>query len=252
MFLGIDVRNASQKGDPMTTQVTTRRLPRLATVLLAAGLLLGTAGPAEAQSTTVSSEIIDSARGGGNAVSFTFDDGPNPADTLRLLAVLRQHRVKAVFCLWGEHVNQHPEVVRKIVAHGHTLCNHSMRHDDMSSWTPEQIRADLKETSAAIRRASPGARIAYFRAPYGAWGQSPQVAAELGMRPLGWRLAIADWEPPGVAELVRRLREGVTPGAVVLMHDGGGDRSQTVDAVDNVIPLLRSQGWRFTLPARNG
>ncbi|XVQ86140.1 polysaccharide deacetylase family protein [Microbispora siamensis] len=196
--------------------------------------------------------VVDSTRSGGLSVGFTFDDGPNPPDTLRLLDVLREHHVKAVFCLWGDHVRQHPEVVRQIVADGHTLCNHSMHHDDMATWSAEQIRADLLETSAAIRAAVPGAHIPYFRAPYGSWGQTPTVAADLGMQALGWRLAIGDWDPPGTPELIRRLREGITPGAVVLMHDGGGDRSQTVAAVDAVIPALRSEGWHLSLPARRG
>ena len=95
-----------------------------------------------------------------------------------------------------------------------------------------------------------GVRIRYFRAPYGSWGRTPTVAAQLGMQPLGWRLAVGDWEPPGTDELVRRLAEGITPGAVVLLHDGGGDRSQTVETVDRIIPRLRAKGWRFDLPAR--
>lgn len=222
----------------------------LAVPLAFAGLVLGMAQPALADNPTPT--VVDSTRSGGQSVSFTFDDGPNPADTLRLLEVLRAHHVKAVFCLWGDHVRQHPEVVRQIAAEGHTLCNHSMHHDDMANWSAEQIRADLLETSAAIRAAVPGAHIPYFRAPYGSWGQTPTVAAELGMQALGWRLAIGDWDPPGTAELIRRLREGITPGAVVLMHDGGGDRSQTVDAVAAVIPALRAQGWHLSLPARRG
>ncbi|HET6531399.1 MAG TPA: polysaccharide deacetylase family protein, partial [Actinoplanes sp.] len=141
---------------------------------------------------------------------------------------------------------------RRIVAAGHVLCNHSLHHEDLSTRTPQQIRSDLMATSALIRQAAPGARIPYFRAPFGSWGESPQIAAELGMQPLGWRLAITDWEPPGTDVLVQRLREGITPGAVVLLHDGGGDRSQTVEAVDRIIPELRAQGWRFTLPRRHG
>jgi peptidoglycan/xylan/chitin deacetylase (PgdA/CDA1 family) len=192
--------------------------------------------------------LIDTASGDGDVVSLTFDDGPNPADTPRLLDVLRGHQVTAVFCLQGDQVERHPEVVRRIAAAGHTLCNHSMHHDDMSAWTPERIAADLRETNVAIRRAVPHARIPYFRAPYGAWGQTPAVAASLGMRPLGWRLAVADWETPGAGELVRRLERGITPGAVVLLHDGGGDRSQTVAAVEQVIPTLKARHYRFTLP----
>ncbi|WP_326558104.1 polysaccharide deacetylase family protein [Micromonospora sp. NBC_01796] len=228
----------------------TRPLIRAGIALGALGLVLAAGGPAQAHRPGPSTEIVDTARGSGSVVSFTFDDGPNPADTRRLLSVLHRNRIQAVFCLWGDHVNEHPDLVRRIAAAGHTLCNHGMRHDDMSTWTPEQIRADLRETNAAIRRAVPGAAIPYFRAPYGSWGQTPVVAARLGMQPLGWRLAIADWETPGTDVLLGRLLEGVTPGAVVLMHDGGGDRSQTVDAVEHAIPVLRSQGWRFTLPAR--
>ena len=228
-----------------------RGLARLAVPVVAVGLALTLAAPATAgRPRPAEPEIIDSASGHGKVVSLTFDDGPHPEHTPELLRVLRKHRVKAVFCLWGDHVKEHPEIVRSIVAHGHTLCNHSMHHDDLSGWSAEDIRADLLETQAAIRKAVPGARIPYFRAPFGAWGDSPQVAARLGMRSLGWRLAVEDWEPPGTDELVRRLKEGITPGAVVLLHDAGGYRSQTVAAVDRIIPMLRAEGYRFTLPER--
>jgi peptidoglycan/xylan/chitin deacetylase (PgdA/CDA1 family) len=196
--------------------------------------------------------IVDTARGAGNVVSFTFDDGPNPPHTYHLLGVLAKYHVKAVFCLVGDQVRAHPEVVRAIVRAGHTLCNHSMHHDNMSTWTPEQISADLTATSALIHQAAPHSKIEYFRAPYGAWGQSPQVAAGLGLQPLGWRFDIEDWLTPGTDVLMQRLRDRITPGAVVLMHDGGGDRSQTVAAVDQIIPEIRAQGWRLTLPLRRG
>ena len=226
-----------------------RRLSLLVTPLLLAGLALG-AGPAQAAQPNA--DIVTSTRHEGQYVSLTFDDGPNPPDTLRLLQVLKKHHVKATFCLWGDHVRQHPEVARAIARDGHTLCNHTMHHDNLATWSPDAIRADLEQTTAVIREAVPGAHIPYFRAPYGSWGQAPEVAADLGMQPLGWRLVIGDWEPPGVDELVRRLREGVTPGAVVLAHDGGGDRSQTVDAIDRVIPELKAQGYRFDRPAKVG
>jgi peptidoglycan/xylan/chitin deacetylase (PgdA/CDA1 family) len=230
---------------------TRHRRQGLAAALVVAGMLV-TATPAAAGSGPPTTAIVDTARGRGDVVSLTFDDGPNPPDTRRLLGVLRRHHVRAVFCLWGDHVRRHPEVVRLIAAEGHVLCNHSMHHDDMGTWTPEQIAADLTATSALIREAVPHARIPYFRAPYGSWGRTPEVAAALGMQPLGWRLAISDWEPPGTDVLVQRLRDGITPGAVVLLHDGGGDRSQTVEAVDRIVPELRADGWRFTLPRRRG
>ena len=229
-----------------------RRLTHLLVPLLVVGATIG-ATPAQAdRHSPPTSVIVDSTEVPGRTVSFTFDDGPDPQNTPLLLKVLRQKHVRAVFCLWGDHVLQYPELVRRIVAEGHILCNHSMHHDDLSTWTPEQIRADLLETSAAIRAAVPWARIPYFRAPFGAWGETPTVAAGLGMQPLGWRMDITDWEPPGTDVLIDRLMTGITEGAVVLMHDGGGDRTQTVEAVAAVIPRLRADGYRFSLPARRG
>lgn len=230
---------------------STRILGRLLAPLIVIGTSFALTPTAPADATgRPTAEIVDSTGRGGRTVALTFDDGPDPRNTPRLLDLLRARHVTAVFCLWGEHARQYPELVRRIVAEGHILCNHSLNHDDLGTWTPEQIRADLISTNAAIRAAVPRARIPYFRAPYGSWGQSPAVAAELGMQPLGWRLAVGDWEPPGTDELVRRLLDGVTPGAVVLLHDGGGDRTQTVDAVARIIPELRADGWRFTRPAR--
>jgi peptidoglycan-N-acetylglucosamine deacetylase len=238
----------------------TRRRGRLAAALLlcaALGLTAwATTGAASAaapgQPGPLDATIVDSTRTGGDSVAFTFDDGPDPANTPRLLEVLRQYDVTAVFCLWGDHVQQYPDLVRQIAADGHVLCNHSMHHNDMGSWSQDQIRTDLEQTSAAIRQAVPGAQIPYFRAPKGSWGQTPQVADSLGMQPLGWRLAINDWEPATADQLAQRLRDGITPGAVVLMHDGGGDRSATVGAVQTVIPEFLARGWAFDLPALPG
>jgi peptidoglycan-N-acetylglucosamine deacetylase len=194
-------------------------------------------------------QIIETVPGSGRIVGLTFDDGPSPADTPRLLSVLRRHRVQAVFCLVGRNAYEHPQLVRDIVADGHALGNHTMCHDDMSERSKGQIAADLRETITAIRRALPGVEVPYFRAPYGRWGASLAVAADLGMRPLGWRLAVGDWEMPGTEVLVRRIQTGLVPSAVVLLHDGGGDRTQTVDAVERAIPQLLAEGWTFALPA---
>jgi peptidoglycan/xylan/chitin deacetylase (PgdA/CDA1 family) len=168
-----------------------RRARRLVVLSLISGLALAAAGPAQAGKPTP--EIVDSTRHEGKFVALTFDDGPDPRNTPRLLRVLRKHHITAVFCLWGDHVREHPEIVRRIARAGHVLCNHTMHHDDMGTWPADRIRADLQQTNAVIRQAVPGARIPYFRAPYGSWGQTPAVAAQLGMQPLGWRLAVADW-----------------------------------------------------------
>jgi hypothetical protein len=100
-----------------------------------------------------------------------------------------------------------------------------------------------------ISGAPPPPLIPYFRAPNGSWGQTPGVAASLGMPPLGWRPTVNDWEPSSADQLAQRLRSGITPGAVVLPHDGGGDRGPTLSAVSTVIPEFKSRGWTFILPA---
>jgi len=197
----------------------------------------------------VTSEVLQRAAGDGRVLSLTFDDGPDLRATPRLLEVLAVHAVRAVFFLWGDHVVRHPEVVRDLHAAGHVLGNHSMHHDDLGSWSADDVRADLLETDDAIAAAVPGAPVPWFRAPFGSWGASPAVAAALGMQPLGWQLAVGDWEPPGVDELVRRVVSGIEPGGVLLLHDGGGDRTQTVDGVERLLPLLVADGWSFALPA---
>ena len=192
--------------------------------------------------------IVTTTAEGGKTLAWTFDDGPDPVHTPALLAVLREHGITATFFLWGDHVREHPEVVRQIAREGHVLGNHSMHHDDLGSWTAEQVRADLAATSELVREVVPGAEVPWFRAPYGSWGASPQVAAELGMQPLGWSVVVEDWEEPGADVLVERVLQRLGEAAVVLLHDAGGDRSGTVEAVARLVPRLRADGWAFTTP----
>lgn len=193
-------------------------------------------------------DIVTTTGAAGRTFGLTFDDGPNPPDTLRLLDVLDDLGVRAVFCLVGEQVRAHPEVAARIAAAGHVLGNHSLRHDDLGEADEDQVRADLAETSTLITEAT-GVAPTYFRAPFGHWGVTPDVAGELGMVPLGWELAVEDWLEPGADALVERIRTGLEPGGVVLLHDGGGDRSGTVDAVARVVPALLADGWTAALPA---
>ena len=181
-------------------------------------------------------------------VALTFDDGPNPPDTLVLLDLLARERVTAVFCLVGVQVEAHPDVVRRIVADGHVLANHSWRHDDLEEWEPDAVRTDLQRTLDAIHAVVPDAPVPFYRAPFGHWGRTIPVAAELGMAPLEWQLAVEDWDPAPPADVLVDRLGGIEPGGIVLLHDGGGDRSQTVEAVARVIPRLRAAGWTFTVP----
>jgi membrane peptidoglycan carboxypeptidase len=183
----------------------------------------------------------------GKRLALTFDDGPSEY-TPAVLDLLAKYHVKATFCVVGENVDQYRSQVRRIVAEGHALCNHSTHHDDLGGAKPAVIHDDIATTDAAIAAASPGATVTYFRAPYGDWGASAKVGAEAGHTPLGWVVDPDDWMLPGVDTIVSRISQQVKPRAVILVHDGGGNRQQTVDALAVLIPRLLQQGWTFDLP----
>lgn len=185
---------------------------------------------------------------GDDYVGLTFDDGPDPTYTPQVLALLRQHEVKATFCLVGVNVKAYPELVRAIAADGHTLCNHSWNHDfKLGSRSRSAIRADLERTNDAIRDAVPGADIRYYRQPGGNWTKAVvAVARELGMTSLHWEVDPQDWRRPGARSIANQVISGTGGGAIVLLHDGGGNRQGTVDALRSILPALTR---RFTLAA---
>lgn len=191
------------------------------------------------------------ASGQGLTCALTFDDGPNGNDTLTLLEFLAARDIRAVFAVVGECIEAPggAEVLRRIVAEGHVLCNHSTSFADMGDMDEADARADMVRTLDIIRAAVGEVDVPYWRAPNGSWGVTEAVAASLGMRPLAVINHIGDWLTQDVDQLAERLRRVATPGQLVLAHDGGGDRSGTVAAVQLVVDELLDAGWQFTLPA---
>ncbi|RKS75632.1 peptidoglycan/xylan/chitin deacetylase (PgdA/CDA1 family) [Motilibacter peucedani] len=189
--------------------------------------------------------------GHGASVSLTFDDGPAPAYTTKVLALLASHRVTAVFCLVGTQVAAHPQLVRAEHAAGHLLCDHSRDHDlTMTTKGAAYVTAEVDDGIAAVRRAAPGVPVPYYRQPGGEW--TPEVlsaASAAGLRPLRWSVDPRDWSRPGERAIASRVLEQLRPGGVVLMHDGGGDRSETVAVLTWLLDALPQAGWHFTLPA---
>ena len=113
------------------------------------------------------------------SVALTFDDGPDPVNTPRLLDLLRRHRVTATFCLVGHRARDHKDIVRRIVADGHTLCNHSWQHlQDLGKRRSAYLARDLEATNEQIHKAVPGAPIRYFRAPYGNFSPGSTVSPQ--------------------------------------------------------------------------
>lgn len=197
---------------------------------------------------------LAAARGDGKNVALTFDDGPNLGATTDVLDLLGEHGILATFCVVGENVLAPggAALLRRIVAEGHVLSNHGTSFADMGSWSRRQVEQDLKENLDIIRQAvgHPSAPVPYFRAPNGSWGNTAEVAAALGMQSLGLGNVIHDWDGNdlSVPTLTANLRAAFEPGAVVLAHDGGGDRRNTVTALTTVLPEMIAAGWTFTLP----
>jgi peptidoglycan/xylan/chitin deacetylase (PgdA/CDA1 family) len=184
-------------------------------------------------------------------VSLTFDDGPNPRATPRILDVLRRAQVQATFFVLGRHVERWPELVRRMALEGHQLGNHGFFHRKLHRRTPAYVRDDITRGTEAIVRAS-GVRPHHFRAPHGF--RSPWVtpiAASLGQRTVGWSLGVWDSDRPGADVIASRSIEGMHAGSILLLHDGDGydpegDRMQTADALPIIIDGLRGRGFRFT------
>ncbi len=182
-------------------------------------------------------------------VSLTFDDGPDPQWTPQVLDLLREHGAVATFCVVGDQVRKHGELLRDIVDAGMRLCDHSRTHPADLTLTPVlQQRSEIIGARSDIM-AAVDAPVAYFRAPGGHWSPEVlQLAAENQMQPLGWSVDLRDWEQPGVPAILSNLERNIHPGAVVLMHDGGGNRQQTVDALAVMLPWLADHGYRITFP----
>ncbi|MCM0641218.1 endo-1,4-beta-xylanase [Cellulomonas wangsupingiae] len=195
---------------------------------------------------------VVAARGTGDVAALTFDDGPNGEDTAELLDFLAENDLPATFCVIGSQVTAPggADMLRRIVSEGHTLCNHSTGWADMGAMTKAQVETDLKANLAIIREAlgDPDAKVPYFRAPNGSWGQTIPVAVALGMQPLAVTNTISDWETQDEAVLTANLRAAMQPGRIVLVHDGGGDRAASVAATRTVVTERLADGWTFTLP----
>ena len=171
---------------------------------------------------------------GSLVVALTFDDGPDPRWTPRVLDLLERHGAVATFCVVGDNAERHPDLVERILEAGHRLCHHTDDHDAALAARP---RTEIERELVGLRdRLAP---VTVFRAPEGRWSEALVAsAAGLGMQPLGWSVDSRDWRRPGVAEIVRRVQQDVHPGAVVLLHDGGGDREQTIGALELLLPWL--------------
>ena len=184
-------------------------------------------------------------------VALTVDDGPNPVWTPRILQALAAAHAHATFCLIGRQAQQYPALVRAIVAGGHTLCNHTWDHDERLAQRPvADITKELSKAQAAITQASGGVAPRFFRAPGGSWSaQDMLIARRLHLTPLKWSVDPRDWAKPGTARVIGVVMATVRPGSIVLLHDGGGNRDQTLAALRYFLRRLPAYRYAFAVPA---
>ncbi|MEV6421126.1 polysaccharide deacetylase family protein [Streptomyces sp. NPDC051662] len=186
----------------------------------------------------------------GRTMVLTFDDGPHPDYTPGILRTLREHDVRAMFFVCGEMADAHRDLLREADDDGHIICNHTWSHPLMTALRPSQIRDEMGRTSDVVEDIL-GTPPLWYRAPYGAWNRYAfEIGSEMGMEPLAWTVDSLDWEMPGTDSIVRRVLDGAGPGVVVLNHDAGGDRSQSVAALRRYLPQLLDDGYRIAVPHR--
>ncbi|MGW9022883.1 bifunctional polysaccharide deacetylase/glycosyltransferase family 2 protein [Streptomyces sp. NPDC055722] len=192
------------------------------------------------------------ARVKARTIALTFDDGPDPVWTPRILDVLRRNHVHATFFVVGTQVVAHPELVRRIVADGHQIGIHTFTHPDLAHLAPWQRSLELRESQLAVAGAA-GVTTALLRPPYSSendalddadWSVLKQADAAGYVTVLTTQDA-EDWQRPGVERILANATPHGHAGQIVLMHDAGGDRSQTVAALQSLIPRLKAQGFRF-------
>ncbi|CAL9357363.1 hypothetical protein SUDANB105_00595 [Streptomyces sp. enrichment culture] len=201
--------------------------------------------------TPVRREPLLSVSGLGRAMVLTFDDGPDPRYTPEILDTLGAYDVRAMFFVCGEMVEAFPDLLGRMADEGHVVGNHTWSHPLLTDLTRARIRSEMERTCEIVEEAC-GEWPSWFRAPYGAWNRTVfRLGAELGMEPLAWTVDTLDWTEPGTRVIVDRVENGAAPGVVVLSHDAGGDRSQSVRALRSYLPELLDAGYHITVPRRH-
>lgn len=174
-----------------------------------------------------------------NCVAITYDDGPVPGSTERLLDILKRKGVHATFFVVGRNANANPQILRRIRDEGHTIGNHSFSHPDLARQSDGAIAAQLDDTDAALQKQA-GLDPHWLRPPYGS--HNPRVASAAGARGMAlavWDVDTADWQHRNPATTCKRAVDGAREGSIILMHD---IHQPTVDAAECVIDGLRAKG----------
>ncbi|WP_330282465.1 glycosyltransferase [Streptomyces sp. NBC_00588] len=183
---------------------------------------------------------------------LTFDDGPDPTWTPKVLDVLKKHHAHAVFFVTGTMTSRYPDLVKRMVDEGHEVGLHTFNHPDLSYQSKSRIDWELSQNQLALAGAA-GIRSSLFRPPYSSFAdamddKSWPVTEYIGTK--GYLTVVnntdsEDWQKPGVDKIIKNATPRGGKGAIVLMHDSGGDRHQTVQALDKFLPEMQHKGYEF-------
>ncbi len=194
--------------------------------------------------------LVHEGAGPLDAVAITFDDGPDPKWTPALLDILKNEGVRATFFLIGANMEEHPELVERIVREGHMIGVHTYTHPNIAEVSEERAKLELNATQRLIESIT-GMSTILFRPPYNA-DTNPhsteevvpiKIAQNMGYLTVTEDIDTEDWDQPGVETMLERVRKGRQDGGdIVLLHDAGGDRSQTVEVLPEIIHYLRARG----------
>ncbi len=194
---------------------------------------------AQAPATTKKNKIKTNVRNNSksrNVIFLTFDDGPSEAYTPAVLKLLAKYHAKATFFELGLQIDEFPHLVPQVKAAGHRIGDHTYDHKTLTSLPVDKVRWEMEH----------GPKSKCFRPP--GRETNPQIvalAASYGMRQVLWTVDTKDWSKPGTAAIENAILTGARPGAVILLHDGGGDRSQTIEALTHTLPKLIQRGYVF-------
>ena len=182
-------------------------------------------------------------------IALTFDDGPDPVYGPQILALLVRYRVPATFFYIGNLVERYPEIAAQAERAGFVIGNHTWDHSELPLLSPDQVQSELSQTNDAIFKAT-GIRPTLMRPPYGAITPAIETQnAQDNLSTILWDVDPRDWARPSTDAITWNVLTNVHDGAIVLLHEGGGDRSQTVAALEQIIPALSQSGYHFvTVP----
>jgi peptidoglycan-N-acetylglucosamine deacetylase len=180
-------------------------------------------------------------------VYLTFDDGPDPHWTPQILNVLAEYDASATFFVLGQAAASNRVLIHRMTAEGHGIANHSYNHASMAGMSFSQFQWQVQATENAVG----GNMAPCLRPPYGAMdGNTRSFASALGYRIVLWDVDPQDWRQPGSGVIADRVVRNVRSGSIVLLHDGGGNRSQTVQALRSILAQLSAQGYQFEAVCR--